>query len=468
MAALALLLLPAAAQAHAGSLDRSFGNGGRVTIPASTESEVVDALAAGPGPGNSVIAATNRRVYMLGANGKPQRGFGSNGSVRIVPPVDTTFSVASVAADSRGRVLVAGTSASIFASATTAATPFELIPGLVASSVTVYRLLADGSLDPSFGSGGVATSTLGQLPPVDRSGRSYPVTMTAAIGMAVDSADRPVIGGTSASGVVPCTYLNPDQLCFTYGTFAARLTVQGKVDPSFGTDGAVNDAGLENLGEAFALSPNGDLVLATPTESPYPRTVEGKPPKITILGETGALRSSFPTKGTPEFAALRTIGVATDSRNRILILEPQVNGGGGGLERTVLRRYRRNGTLDPSFGRDGSVSLKLPPRDEGWESSASDLAVDDRDRPLIAAANAENGNSSSLQVTRLTKAGKVDHGFGRAGVAKASFGGPAQAVWYPRIAIDRRERIVLAAGLRDKRLPSGFELGFVRFLADDR
>jgi uncharacterized delta-60 repeat protein len=455
MAALALLVLPTAAQARGGALDPSFGGSGRLVISASNEGQAIQPVASAAGPGGTVVAATKRRVYVIGKNGKLKSSFGANGSVRIAPVAGTTFSLASVAADSQGRVLVAGTGTSIFGNSPG---PKEF-PGPVPASATVYRLLPDGSLDPSFGSGGVTTSTFGQLPPTDLGGQSYSVPAVAVSAMAVDAADRPVLSGMSVSRVTVCNYFT-QQLFYTERTFTARLTAEGKEDPSFGVNGVV-DANQEDFDEGLAMRPNGDIVVARSTESPCPRFAEGKPPALTVLQESGALRSSFLTKGTSATAFLRTVGLATDPGGRILSLESQVNGEGAGFERLILRRYRADGTLDSSFGKGGSVSPKLPHTETA--SGASDLAVDAKGRPLIAAVAPGKANGSGFLLMRLTSAGKVDHGFAHNGVARTSFGGSSRTV-DPQISIDSRGRIVLGSGLLDKRLNSGYGLAFARFL----
>ena len=59
---------------------------------------------------------TSRRVLRYRANGRPRRDFGGNGRAVIPTPAGMSFQLAGAAVDSRGRVLVAGTTKPIGAS----------------------------------------------------------------------------------------------------------------------------------------------------------------------------------------------------------------------------------------------------------------------------------------------------------------------------------------------------------------
>lgn len=150
------------------------------------------------------LAANSRRVFRYRANGRPRRYFAGNGRAVIPTPTGMSFQLAGVAVDSRGRVLLAGTTK-----------PIGATGGSRDARVSVYRFMPNGKLDASFGSRGLAGAQLGPM---------------EATGLAVDPHNRPVLTGFSALTPSFCdstpVYLNT--------TVVARLTTSGDPDPTFG------------------------------------------------------------------------------------------------------------------------------------------------------------------------------------------------------------------------------------------
>jgi len=178
----------------AGVLDATFGaagavvlsNVGGLTAVADGGAAVQDAVdhvaldAAGDivAAGHSYfegVGGTERGwVVRLTPSGTLDATFGAGGSVVLGPAITAakaSSTVFGLALDSRGRVLVAGTS---FTSAT-------------ASSLTVWRRAPDGSADATFGNGGAFTMT-----------GTAGGTVDAPAAIMVDGQDRPVIAGNSA------------------------------------------------------------------------------------------------------------------------------------------------------------------------------------------------------------------------------------------------------------------------------
>lgn len=129
-----------------GSLDAGFGQGGRAYVPplGDTTGGLMLALAS---DGSLVLgwsafegnwAYTPVQLVRLDANGSPVAGFGQDGRVDTGLGVDDGLSLA---VDAQGRVLVAVDN--------------------VAGDVQLARFNADGALDATFGSGGVASADFG-------------------------------------------------------------------------------------------------------------------------------------------------------------------------------------------------------------------------------------------------------------------------------------------------------------------
>ena len=164
-----------------GGLDPSFGDDGTVTTDFGTNEEGPLSMTLDP-QGRIVAAGRSRRDFAVarwGPNGSVDTLFGNGGEVTTT--IGDRAIAHSVAIDSEGRIVVAGTS------------DFE--------ESVLARYLPDGTPDSSFGTGGVLTTGFG----------------TGADAVAIDSKDRIVYAGHHSD------------------TFAlARYKPDGDLDPSLG------------------------------------------------------------------------------------------------------------------------------------------------------------------------------------------------------------------------------------------
>jgi uncharacterized delta-60 repeat protein len=207
-------------------------------------------------------------------------------------------------------------------------------------SFTAVRLLPNGTLDPTFGNGGFTTIEIGSA------------SIVNAVGVQPDG--KVVLGGTANTG----------KLEFA----AARLTPSGAIDTSFGQNGVTK---ISTAGAAWgmALQRDGDIVLA---------------------GETGS------TLGLGLLAPLLPKGPLTSLL-------------GYGLK-YMAARLLPNGSLDPSFGSGGLVKVAI-----GQSAIAFALAAQP-DGKLVLAGNAFSGNVLQ-SVARLLPSGALDHTFGGGGLS---------------------------------------------------
>jgi len=299
-----------------------------------------------------------------------------------------------------------------------------------AASVSGAQAASAGSLDRSFGhSGRVLTDFFGGS---DR-----------GEAMALQGKGRVVLVGeappSSRYGVSPRVAL-------------ARYRPRGRLDRSFGHDGRAilrrcdpEKISKFSSGEDVAVQPNGKIVVAG---------ICGDEFLVARFSRDGELDRSFGVAGKA------TIGTGPWSIALGLAIQPDGKLVAAGYTwRGYVRivRYRRNGSLDPSFDGDGKLVTAL-----GQESSlrAYDIAVEPDGRLVIAGSAGNN-----WMVARFLADGSPDSGFGEQGV---QVHGPVSSGYATSVAIQPDGKIVAAGTTSDAAVPepaySAF--GLVRYLPD--
>ncbi|HKP12796.1 MAG TPA: hypothetical protein VJZ91_11815, partial [Blastocatellia bacterium] len=333
-----------------GSLDTSFGNGGKVTTDFSHNENLTGAVL--QPDGKIVVVGWTvddvRDYYIIlaryNSDGNLDASFGTGGKVttNLTPGIDLAFGVA---LQSDGKVVVAG-----------------LSPGMFQDAFTVIRYNTNGSLDASFGTGGVVLTPFGE----GFNGFSQ------GFDVVIQPGDKIVVGGMALDDG-----LN--------GGFAlARYNGDGSLDPSFGTAGKV----VTNFGGALvdqirclALQPDGKIVAGGQTFDP----VQQKSwTALARYNANGSLDASFGTGGLVK-------GNLTDY-NFIFNMALQQNGRivaavfptlPGQTQFAVLR-YNSDGSPDTSFGPDGRVTTSI----NGYDVSTA-IAVQ-ADGKIVAGGSAGN------------------------------------------------------------------------------
>jgi uncharacterized delta-60 repeat protein len=297
--------------------------------------------------------------------------------------------------------------------------------------ILLFRLEPNGTLDTSFGNGGVVTTDLpetpvelgvavelladgrilvaGQAGVAYREGRDFLLLRYSRDGV-LDRSFGPVrtsVPGKAAflqdvaltkEGAIVAVGVVEDEDAHTldYGLIA-RYSADGRLDARFGADGLVQtrfSIGQTWLG-AVVVQPDGRVVVAGTAS----------------VGQTFASRAALFRYG-PSGAPDRSFGAGGEVLTRFRFgagWSAMVYRGGKlflagwewpvrpGPQHFALARYRgADGSLDPSFGRAGRVAGRLP----GTESShAYALAVDRRGR-LLAGGGAFNGNGFRFALAR--------------------------------------------------------------------
>ena len=402
----ALLLLPAAARAAEGDLDPSFGTGGKVSTPIPPGAEanavtvdhqgrVIAAGWSGSYPNFSIAVAR----YMPSGQLDPT----FNGTGTVVTPVGGTFSQAwAVATDSQDRVLVGGTDGNDF---------------------VVARYTQQGTLDPSFGTGGVTTTNIG--------------SSAYILSMAVDPQGRIVVGGYANTGAVSAL---------------ARYTDNGQLDPNFGTGGKVltpmGPSGMSQF-SSIAIDPQGRIVAAG-----YAYSGSDIGLALARYTDSGALDSTFGTGGkvlpTPVTVDDTGTSVAIDPQGRIVVAG---HSGPFPQEDWAIWRFTDGGSPDSSFNGSGRATVSL----SSGTDVANAVAIDAEGR-ILEAGSAYNGSNDDFALVRWTPAGTLDPSFGTAGKVMTGFGASSIDDAFAMV-LDARQRPVLAGY-------AGGDFGLARYVDD--
>jgi uncharacterized delta-60 repeat protein len=248
--------------------------------------------------------------------------------------------------------------------------------GLLSSSPLV--MAQAGSLDPTFGKGGVVTT------PNTTTGCGQNVSCSVAI-----QSDGKIVvaGGAAASNGAPELAL-------------ARYITSGSLDSAFGSGGIVIEP-ENNGGPAFGLAIQTDGKIVT--------APDGFDLAVSRFNTNGTLDTTFGTGGTAKFRAGGLLfspvngGLALLADGKIVVA---VN--------AVLVRLLADGQLDSSFGTSGIARLI---------TGAQTLALLSNGKALVASSFTFDTGG----VSRYNSNGSLDKTFGVVGQAP-SFGGVAALV----------------------------------------
>src|SRR5262245_62481629 len=229
-------------QAAAGDLDPTFGIGGMVTTDLGRSTDLANAVAAqtdgklvvvGQTYKNNDFSTEDFAVARYNTDGTLDTTFGSRGRVRTdFPGLAAVPSAVVIQPD--GKIVVAGGAFPLF----TFLGDFKLV-----------RYNSNGSLDTSFGDGGIVTTTFPE--------GSY----------AFDVALQPD-GKIIAAGTVFVDF-NPGESSDT--DFAlARYNANGSLDTTFGSGGTVTTDFFANEDDAFSvlIQPDGKIVAVGSANDP--------------------------------------------------------------------------------------------------------------------------------------------------------------------------------------------------------
>lgn len=352
-----------------------------------------------------------------------------------------------------------------------------LLTGVQASgeAFALARHERDGSMDSTFGDGGVVITRFG--------------TRSAAYDAAIDDRGRIVAVGTTGRDVYTGTSLYDPGTEFAL----ARYGPDGALDPAFGSAGkvltpfsphgpaqanavAIQPDGLimvaGSAGASLALArylPDGSLdpsfsddgkLLVSVFDDPTLESASGialvASGRIVVGGLACSHRicsvfvARFEANGAPDrsFGQGGVVLVQADmTRTSNLVVQSDgklVIGAG-----PFLYRFEPSGSLDPSFSDDGIVPLRL---------GATGVAI--AANGSIVVAGPGRREPWEFNVSRFDRAGVPDTGFGRHGIATAEFPGFLSTPF--AVEIGPSDNIIAAGTTSEENVDGAFALA--RFL----
>ncbi|GAA1553350.1 hypothetical protein GCM10009827_087580 [Dactylosporangium maewongense] len=387
---------PTWATSVSGTLDPTFGGDGTVLADGSGSGKSDEAADVVVAPDGKIVAVGYSLVRPLGEeegdqpdydfvvarynpDGSLDSTFGAGGVVQ------TTFGgtqsrdeAKAVALQPDGKIVVAGS------------TDRDLEDG---SHFALARYNSDGSLDTTFGDGGLVVA------------QPSTFTIDAAEGMAIQENGRIVVVGSS------------DALAggSDFDFAVMRFMPGGALDTSFGAGGKVltsfNTGRSLDTAKAVAIQSNGRIVVAGISNAGGSDDFA-----VTRYNRDGTLDATFGTGGKvlTDLGGLHGVdragAVALQANGKIVVA-----GSGGGFS---LVRYLRDGTLDPTFGTGGFVNTPLDGR-----PLAVAVQLDGR---IVAAGvswPAPFSTDYNFTLLRYNRNGTLNTSFGDGGKVTTDFSG---------------------------------------------
>jgi uncharacterized delta-60 repeat protein len=377
------LMFPALLPAVRGDLDPTFGAGGRVTtdfggseigwaVAVQRDGKIV--VAGGrwdPGPHDFLLArymangATDRR---FGGDGKVATDFGGSdgafdlavqrdGKIVAVGSGAQDFALARYRPDGSldtafgvgGKVLTAFQPGSNdVASAVVLQADGKIVAGgSSASEFALTRYLADGVLDPSFGSGGRVVTPISSA-------------NDHLFDLAVQPDGKLVAAGWSFQGGGPHIVL-------------ARYDRNGSLNTSFDGDGIVV-APFRGAAAQLLVQRDGKLLVAGLGE-------------LTRFNADGSLDRSFGGDGTAQAYDIGALAAAIQPDGKILVIGT-VSSGRVQTSDFGVARLSAEGSLDTTFGRQGSVVTAFSP---GSDDQALDGVLLPNGRLVVSGMTSRTG-----------------------------------------------------------------------------
>jgi uncharacterized delta-60 repeat protein len=318
--------------------------------------------------------------------------------------------------------------------------------------VLAAQLLANGALDPAFGTGGIALGDVSNYGSSFSSIARRTDGKLIAAGFAVDGTGKflPAIARFNADGSPDTTFGPLGRRSYDFGPrsyyvsnvfaaagnqivvtglaengvgpsnrdyFAMRFNGDGTPDATFGAGGLVTvDIGVNTIDESRggALAPSGKIVI---TGSFGDGVTQGSKVAVVRLNTDGSLDTSFNGTGkvifevtplSPHFAAAAVV-LADES----VVVGGEVYAAG---PRHYVAKITNAGVLDATFGTGGIYSGFLV---ESAAESFNNILVQADGKIVAAGMSSQEGPTQPLLV-RLLANGTLDNSYGTGGIANSA------------------------------------------------
>jgi uncharacterized delta-60 repeat protein len=425
-----------------GVLDPTFGSGGLVITPplGTSNSGSADAVAVDPANGTIVAAGTaddgtqnNFKVARFTANGGLDPAFGTGGIVTTsfgssqavdvaIQPLDHKIVAAGTTSGNdnvdfalaryntnetldntfgKGGKLTTNFSGKGKTASYDAATSMALqadgkivVAGVTSSggpnNIALARYNPDGSLDSTFGKGGLVTTADTLIP--------GSVGNTEVYDMALEPDGSIVVVGSTEISPVPH---------LAYHAFVVRYTNNGSLDSSFAGTGIETLNQQNTEGNSGGQNPVGPRVVIQPADGKIIMGWDGFPSGSDVLVRLnkldGSLDSTFGTAGVAialPGGGQRVESITLEPADGMILLAG-ISPNSNGWRAYSVARFQTTGALDTSFGANG---IAMTP-DAFQQSSALDMAVQPDGRIVLAGGGSLSGAPGGMALARFLATG---------------------------------------------------------------
>ena len=403
-----------------GSLDNTFGAGGKVTTPINSGSDVASQVALQT-DGKIVVAGSTYNgsnydiaVVRYNSDGSLDTSFDSDGKVTTALNGDDWGEKVAIQTD--GKIVVSG--------ATKGGGFYDF---------AVVRYNSDGSLDTSFDSDGKVITPLGNGD-------------DDALGLIIQGDGKIVVAGT--------VNVNNSE---SYDAGLLRYNSDGSLDTTFDSDGKL----IVDMGSAddwvydSALQADGKILITGST------TVSGNYDIVVMrFNPNGSPDTGFDTDGR----LTTSIGSGNDWGESISV-QPDgkivVSGNYYNASTNYdffIVRYNSDGSLDTSFNSTGKVTTAIViGYDNAWEN------ILQPDGKIILAGHSFNGSNYDITLARYNINGSLDATFDHDGKVTTAFGNDYD--WGDKPTVQSDGKILVAGQIWDDSTNAG-DSALVRYNTD--
>lgn len=278
------------------------------------------------------------------------------------------------------------------------------------NDVTLARYTTSGTLDSTFGTSGIVTTSIGDG--------------GAACASIIQPADQNIViaGSAVINGIG--------------NGFAARYTTTGALDTTFGSSGLV-DISDGSATQAFSVTLQSDnkiLIAGVTLVSAINQFF------LVRLNTNGSFDTSFGTNGivsvqVPGSSDDKALAVGLQSSGKIIVTGiSNINN----IPSISLARFTTSGAIDTTFGNNGFVITQL-----GLQSKARALVIQSNDS-IVVAGDVDN----QFCVVRYTSNGTLDNTFGIGGSVLTTIGDVSQI----NSIVEQSDGKIVATGTSDDNL----------------
>lgn len=332
----------------------------------------------------SISGVQHSWIYSLNRqNGNLDTAFGTEGVTRLSSSTYSDLDLQRILVTANGSLLLFGNSGTWFSG-----------PWFVASS----KLLADGTLDSTYGTAGISVTSLS-----DNGSRPF---LTNGLELSNGS----VVIGASLNHVSWSTG--------THKNYVLQFTSNGTLDTSFNASGQLVIGvaqGQRGRVESLVRRADGSLILG------FDRMVNNYVAELVRVQTNATFDEMYRSNNSPSFvlaeysSSITKLSTTHQSDGKIVAALTLFNDRSGA--NTHIRRYLANGQIDLTFGTRGTVT---PFPAETELDAMSVTQGSNGDLYVTATRRASNDYVRNVVVIRLSRSGVVDTTYGVNGMAEIS------------------------------------------------